>query len=178
MTEKKNLFKTAFGEYIAVEKVESAYQKAAAVNQIWVYGNSFKSFVVAVVVPDALWAKAALKKKGLWKDDEEEPAPTTPEFSEKFAAVCREHMEVLKSLVMASMKDQQGELKKFEYVKDVILEVELDDLLQGFNVENGLLTPSFKTKRPILLKKYVDDLKVLYSDNGEAPKEDEHWIKN
>jgi len=173
---KKNLFKTAFGEYIAVEKVESAYQKAPAVNQIWVYGNSFKSFVVAVVVPDALWAKDVLKKKGVWKDEgENEPAPTTLEFSEKFASVCKENMEVLKKEVQKSMKDQEGELKRFERVKDIMLEVQLDDLLQGFNVENGLLTPSFKTKRPILLKRYVDELKVLYSENGEAPKEDEHW---
>jgi len=173
---KKNLFKTSYGEYIAVEKVEAAYQKGAAVNQIWVYGNSFKSFIVAVVVPDALWAKSALKGKGLWKDDENEPAPTTPEFSEKFAAVCRENMEVLKELVHKSMKEQEGELKRFEKVKDIMLEVELDDLLQGFNVENGLLTPSFKTKRPCLLKKYVDELKALYDVNGEAPKADEHWV--
>lgn len=173
---KKNLFKTSFGEYIAVEKVESAYQKAAAVNQIWVYGNSFKSFIVAVVVPDALWAKSALKGKGLWKDDENEPAPTTPEFSEKFASVCRENMKVLKEMVMKSMKEQEGDLKRFEKVKDVILEVELDDLLQGFNIENGLLTPSFKSKRPCLLRKYVDELKALYDVNGEPPKVDEHWV--
>merc|ERR1712051_151817 len=43
---KKNIFKTAFGEYIAVEKIESAYNKANSVGQVWVYGNSFKSFVV------------------------------------------------------------------------------------------------------------------------------------
>eukprot|EP00493_Phyllostaurus_siculus_P025509 UN25853 len=38
---KKNIFKTAFGEYIAVEKIESAYGRAAAVGQVWVYGNSY-----------------------------------------------------------------------------------------------------------------------------------------
>jgi len=175
---KKNLFKTAFGEYIAVEKVESAYQKAAAVGQLWVYGNSFKSFIVAVVVPDALWAKSALKSKGLWPDDGEgEPTPGTPEFSEKFATIAGENMEMLKEAVFKSMKEQQGELKRFEHLKDIMLEVNLDDLLQGFNVENNLLTPSFKLKRPILLQKYVDELKALYDVNGEPPKADEHWIK-
>lgn len=176
---KKNLFKTAFGEYIAVERVESAYGKAAAASQIWVYGNSFKSFVVAVVVPDAVWAKNTLSSKGLWPDDgADEPQPTTQEFSEKFMQVCGENMEELKKAVLKNMKEQEGELKRFERVKDIILELCLDDLLQGFNVDNGTLTPSFKLKRPALLRKYVDDLKILYAENGEAPKDDEHWIKN
>jgi len=175
---KKNLFKTAFGEYIAVEKVEAAYQKAPSCGQIWVYGNSFKSFVVAVVVPDAVWASKQLIKKGLWKSETPPLVPTTPEFNEKFLSIATENMEVFKEMVFKSMKEQEGELKKFERVKDIILECELDELLQGFNVANGLLTPSFKTKRPRLLEKYVDELKALYTVNGEAPNEDEHWIKN
>ena len=51
------------GEYIAVEKVEAVYKKSPLVEQIWVYGNSFESTLVAVVVPneDALksWAAAS-----------------------------------------------------------------------------------------------------------------------
>ena len=50
------------GEYIAVEKVEAVYKKNSLVEQIWVYGNSFESTLVAVVVPneEALksWAAA------------------------------------------------------------------------------------------------------------------------
>jgi len=48
---KKNIFKLSQGEYIAVEKIEMEYSKCAALNQIWVYGNSYKTCVVAVVSP-------------------------------------------------------------------------------------------------------------------------------
>ena len=45
-----------------MEKVEAVYKKNPLVEQIWVYGNSFESTLVAVVVPneDALksWAAA------------------------------------------------------------------------------------------------------------------------
>jgi long-chain acyl-CoA synthetase len=54
------------GEYIAVEKVEATYKQTEAVEQVWVYGNSYKSCLVAVVVPkqEALleWAKGQGKK--------------------------------------------------------------------------------------------------------------------
>merc|ERR1719336_1055941 len=175
---KKNIFKTAFGEYIAVEKIESAYGKAASVGQVWIYGNSFKSFVVAVCVPDALWVKENLMKKGLWKDEKQnEPVPGTTDFAGKFKTVVNENMEAVKEMVLNDMRTQEGDLKRFERLKDILIECEIDNLLQGFNVENNLLTPSFKLKRPILLKKYVDLLKALYTANGEAPKADEHWIK-
>jgi len=60
---KKNLFKTAYGEYIPVNKVEDCYGKAAASNQCYVYGNSYKNFIVAIVVPAGQWAQDQLDKK-------------------------------------------------------------------------------------------------------------------
>lgn len=39
------------GEYVAAEKIEAAYKKNSLVEQIWVYGNSLESTLVAVVVP-------------------------------------------------------------------------------------------------------------------------------
>ena len=56
-----------------------------------------------------------------------------------------------------------------------VREVELDELLQGFTVANDTMTPTFKLRRPFLLKRYEKVLRELYAANGEAPKADEKW---
>ena len=48
---KKNLFKLAQGEYIAVEKCESICSMSQFVAQIFIYGDSLQSYLVAIVVP-------------------------------------------------------------------------------------------------------------------------------
>mmetsp|Transcript_33898 Transcript_33898/g.29687 ORF Transcript_33898/g.29687 Transcript_33898/m.29687 type:complete len:725 (+) Transcript_33898:105-2279(+) len=173
---RKNMFKTAMGEYIASEKVENSYTKAACVNQIWIYGNSFKSFVVAIVVPDPLWLVPILKEKGLWED--EKLTPATQPYCDKFKKICDENADKIKEICVADIKatEKESDLKKFEKAKDYYIEVEVDNLLQGFNVENNTLTPTFKKKRPQLLKKYIDVIKKMYTDNGEPPKDEENWI--
>lgn len=49
------------GEYIAPEKIENVYSKSNFVAQIFVYGESLKSCLVAVVVPEVtvltLWCR-------------------------------------------------------------------------------------------------------------------------
>ena len=39
---------------MAVERLEATYKKCGLVDQVWVYGNSFKNNLVAVVVPNSI----------------------------------------------------------------------------------------------------------------------------
>ncbi|GIL47166.1 hypothetical protein Vafri_4049, partial [Volvox africanus] len=48
----KNMFKLSQGEYVSPEHLESVYGEAHVVEQIWVYGDSHKNALVAVVVPE------------------------------------------------------------------------------------------------------------------------------
>jgi len=167
---KKNIFKMSQGEYIAVEKIENQYMKSPSLNQIWVYGNSHKSFIIAVVVPNAMWVTAALGNR--WTC---EAAPASEEFNSEFEKICTENYDEVKKMVIADMKQNLGKLKGFEKIRDIHMEIKLDNLLQGFNIENNCLTPSFKLKRPQLLARYTNQLKELYTKNGEEPKQGEKW---
>jgi len=48
----KNIFKLQQGEYVAPEKIENIYVRSKYVAQVFVYGNSYKSNIVGVVVPE------------------------------------------------------------------------------------------------------------------------------
>ncbi len=48
---RKNIFKLAQGMYVAVESLEGIYSLSPFVNQVWIPGDSSRSFLVAVVVP-------------------------------------------------------------------------------------------------------------------------------
>ena len=58
-----------------MEKMEAVYKKCPLVEQIWVYGNSFESTLVAVVVPNEDALKSWKAQSGVEGD---------------FAAICRD----------------------------------------------------------------------------------------
>ena len=139
---KKNIFKLSQGEYVAVEVLESAYKKNLSIEQIWVYGNSFENCLVAIVVPGEEKLLAWAKEKGIAGD---------------YAAVCATPEANAMLLDELKKTGKDAKLKGFEIVKAIHL-----DSVQ-FSVESDLLTPTFKLKRPQLLKHYQSKVDALYA---------------
>lgn len=52
ITSNQNIFKLSQGEYIAPEKIENTYSQCTLVAQVFVYGESIKSTLVGIVIPD------------------------------------------------------------------------------------------------------------------------------
>ena len=152
---KKNIFKLSQGEYVAAEKIEMVVSKSKYVSQPWIYGNSFFPMLVAVVTPDFVELKVAAKEGGWLCDDLKELA-AKPEA---------------KAFILDKMKAEgkAAKLKTFELPMAVVLESELNELNQGFSIDNDCLTPTFKLKRPQLLKKYQEQVDAMYVTLGEDP---------
>ncbi|XP_055923856.1 long-chain-fatty-acid--CoA ligase 1 isoform X3 [Eupeodes corollae] len=138
---RKHIFKLSQGEYIVPEKIENIYTTSQYVNQVFVYGESLKSCIVAVVVPDVdvlkTWAQENAVKGTL-------------------SVLCNN--PDVKNLIMNDMIawGKQGGLKSFEQVKDIYLHPD------PFSVQNGLLTPTYKTKRPQLKSYFKPQLEDMY----------------
>ncbi|KAL3619184.1 Long chain acyl-CoA synthetase 4 [Castilleja foliolosa] len=138
---KKNIFKLSQGEYVAVENLENVYGLVPDIDTIWVYGNSFESFLVAIVNPK----QQAVEK---WAEENE--------ISGDFNALC-ENLK-LKTYFLGELTRiaKEKKLKGFEFIKAV----HLDPV--PFDIERDLITPTFKKKRPQLLKYYQDVIDSMY----------------
>ncbi|KAG7397201.1 Long chain acyl-CoA synthetase 7 peroxisomal [Phytophthora boehmeriae] len=141
---KKHIFKLSQGEHIAPEKVEGVYQKSKFVGQIFVQGDSLQSYLVGVVVPDP--DVVANSPFANWQTDDKQ----------------RRELEKLVLEDMDVVARADG-LHGFERVKKISLTAE------AFTVENDLVTPTLKPKRPNLVKHFADVVKDLYaSDEKEC----------
>ncbi|XP_010181666.1 PREDICTED: long-chain-fatty-acid--CoA ligase 6 isoform X3 [Mesitornis unicolor] len=139
---KKHIFKLAQGEYIAPEKIENIYIRSDPVAQIYVHGDSLQAFLVGIVVPDSEVMPGWAKKRG---------------FDGAYAELCKN-----KELQQAIMEDmvrlgKESGLHSFEQVKAIYIHSDM------FSVQNGLLTPTLKAKRPELRDYFKKQIEELYS---------------
>ncbi|OAY82753.1 Long chain acyl-CoA synthetase 4, partial [Ananas comosus] len=130
---KKNIFKLSQGEYVAVENLENIYGLVPDIDSIWIYGNSFESFLVAVINPN----KQALER---WAEQNE--------ISGDFADLCKNPKAKEYILGELTKIGKEKKLKGFEFIKAIHLDP------APFDMERDLITPTFKKKRPQLLKYY------------------------
>ncbi|XWS58192.1 hypothetical protein CRYUN_Cryun08bG0013600 [Craigia yunnanensis] len=141
---KKNIFKLAQGEYIAPEKIENVYAKCKFILQCFIYGDSLNSSLVAIVVvePDVLrdWAAS----EGIQYED--------------LGQLCNDPR--VRNAVLAEMDNvgREAQLRGFEFAKAVTL------VPEQFTLENGLLTPTFKIKRPQAKAYFVKAISNMYAE--------------
>ncbi|KAH7664965.1 long-chain acyl-CoA synthetase protein [Dioscorea alata] len=143
---KKNIFKLSQGEYVAVENIESAYAQCSLITSIWVYGNSFESFLVGVAVPE----KQALENWAAAND-----------LTGNYVELCKHPKS--RKYIMEELNNtgRRLQLRGFEMLKAIHLEPFL------FDMERDLITPTFKLKRPQLLKYYKERIDELYQEAKE-----------
>uniref|UniRef100_A0A8B9TM30 Long-chain-fatty-acid--CoA ligase n=1 Tax=Anas platyrhynchos TaxID=8839 RepID=A0A8B9TM30_ANAPL len=139
---KKHIFKLAQGEYIAPEKIENIYIRSDPVAQIYVHGDSLQAFLVGIVVPDSEVMPGWAKKRG---------------FDGTYSELCKN--KELKKAIMEDMVrlGKESGLHSFEQVKAIYIHSDM------FSVQNGLLTPTLKAKRPELRDYFKKQIEELYS---------------
>ncbi|CAI9104872.1 OLC1v1003657C2 [Oldenlandia corymbosa var. corymbosa] len=147
---KKNLVKLSQGEYVAVEHLEKVYTITPIIEDIWVYGDSFKSKLVAVVVPNVENTVKWGEKSGYGE--------------EGYPKLCA--LKQLQEYVLQELRTtaDRNKLRGFEYIKGVILET------QPFEVQAELVTPTLKKKRDQLLKRYKVEIEGVYTNLAAALK--------
>ena len=138
---KKNIFKLSQGEYVAPEKIEAVFATCKFVLQAFVYGDSLRDHLVAVVVPNP----DAIREWCLVNTVEEKDVEKLCEFTALKAAVLAE----------LTARSREAKLHGFEIVKNVFLEPQL------WTAEN-LLTPTFKLKRKDAERKYKTQIDRMY----------------
>jgi fatty acid CoA ligase FadD9 len=132
---RSNVLKLSQSEFVSIAALESAFLAGApVVKQIYLYGNSLRSFLIAVVVPDVDLAATEL---GHPPSDQE-----------------------LRGLVLSHLQEtaRSAGLKSFEIPRDLIIE------RQAFTLDNGLLSSVGKPLRPKLKARYGNALEQLYED--------------
>uniref|UniRef100_A0A5F9CB88 Long-chain-fatty-acid--CoA ligase n=1 Tax=Oryctolagus cuniculus TaxID=9986 RepID=A0A5F9CB88_RABIT len=139
---KKHIFKLAQGEYVAPEKIENIYIRSEPVAQVYVHGDSLKAFLVGVVVPDPEVMPTWAQKRGI---------------EGTYTQLC-----INKELKKAILEDlvrlgKESGLHSFEQVKAIHIHSDM------FSVQNGLLTPTLKAKRPELREYFKKQIEELYS---------------
>ncbi|XP_057782261.1 long chain acyl-CoA synthetase 1-like isoform X2 [Salvia miltiorrhiza] len=139
---KKNLIKLSQGEYVALEHLEKVYGITPIVEDIWVFGDSFKSMLVAVVVPNEENTTKWAQKSG---------------YKGSFLDLCT--LDQLKDYILVELKAtaERNKLRGFEYIKGVVVEPQLFELS-----EKELVTATLKKRRDRLLKLYKVEIDALY----------------
>ena len=140
----KNIFKLQQGEYISPEKVENIFMSCKYIEQIFIYGESLQSYLVAIIYPKSNDVIEFLKKKienvnkENYKDYFEDQELKT---------------EIIKEL---DKNGRKSGLKGFELPKKIHL------CKTPFSVENQIITPTMKIRRHIAKKTFYEEIKKMY----------------
>lgn len=143
---KKNLVKTANGEYVALEKLESVYRSVSVVMNICVYADQTKVKPVAIVVPIEAAVLKFAKEHGMEDMDYESLLD-----NKKMRAMIVKEMHAV---------GRKAGLAGIELIQGVVLSHE------EWTPQNNLVTAAQKLNRKGILEKYKTQIDEIYATSS------------
>ncbi|KAI8323929.1 acetyl-CoA synthetase-like protein [Martensiomyces pterosporus] len=147
---KRNIFRLPHGEYVAPEHLENIYCRHPLIHNIFVYGDTERSDLVAVVVPEAeVFLPLARKITGnKWASIED---------------LANDEQVVGALLIVLLQQGKKAKLRGYEMITDVYCDLEPFD-----TSGNGLLTTTFKLRRNAAREYYRNQIEALYARSAEC----------
>lgn len=136
---KKSVFKLSTGKYVAPQTIENKLVNNGYIDQAVVIGYKRK-FCSALIVPNYENVEKRLKSKG--KSVSDEP----------------NNDENVRKLIQKEVDKVNKELSPWETVKKFVI------LKEPFTIESGELTPTMKTKRPVINERYEEEINSMYEE--------------
>jgi long-chain acyl-CoA synthetase len=135
----KELIINSYGKNIPPSPIELAVGNSKYVEQVFIHGDR-RPFLTALVVPSRVALETFAREKGI---------------AFKRHTDLLDHPEVIK-LYDGEIKKALAGFAQYEQVHRFKL------IPDPFTVENGLLTPSLKTKRPQVITAYQQEIEKMY----------------
>ena len=138
---------------IRPERLETVYCQSKYLANIFVYGDSNKSNVVAIAIPDAPTAKQWADQNGVKYTSVAEP--NTPKeicANEEFTKLIREDLQKIA---------EAAKFNRYEYLPAIILDGTY------WTPDTGLVTDAMKNKRDPLFARYEKKIQAMYTKLGQ-----------
>ena len=152
---KKDLFKGAAGEYVALSKVEAALKLSKFVEMPMVYGETGQPDVIALICPQPPAIIDLAKDLGIASKDP--------------VALCKEPKILAAISEALTAQCKASKLHAFETPKAFGLVIAPDGS-PAWTPDNDLLTSTMKLKRPAIAKAFKSDLDSTYANIGKPVK--------
>jgi long-chain acyl-CoA synthetase len=143
---KKEIFKTSGGKYVSPALLENEIKKSHFIEQILVVGEGEK-MPAALIQPDFVFIKEWAKRKEIKLSDDPVEVVNHPKVIKRIAKDVDHYNERFA---------KWEKVKKFELTPEI------------WSIDNGLLTPTMKTKREVIKKRFIDLYDKLYAEETEA----------
>ncbi|KAI9725514.1 MAG: hypothetical protein M1828_003185 [Chrysothrix sp. TS-e1954] len=148
---RKNVLKLAQGEYVSPESIENAYlANCPWMSSAYVHGDSTQSSLVMIgAIAPEMFAPFASKVLG----------KTIAESDLAAQQAAAKNPKIRKAIMSELNKvGKKNKFNNWERVRNVMM------LLEPFSIENELLTPTLKLKRPQTARMYKAELSALYEE--------------
>jgi len=150
----KEQYKMENGKYVVPSAIEDTFKLSAYIEQVLLFGDN-KPFNIAIICLDKDGVNNYLVKKKL--------ISSSDSLITKNVAI--------KNFVQHELNMFKSQIRSYEFPNDFCI---VDD---EWGIDNGLLTPTLKPKRQVLVKKYAKEINKLYDKNIKNTSVS-HQIKN